>query len=185
MELDTFSLRKSPPLPSSSAPSLAHQPNSFLLLFPVWRPLLEPPCSQDHQATQFQGHHSQCALSSMEHFSLLLQILSVTKAHPEAHPSEEVPAVTTLSSDLPTSRPVSTSHLGPLIWIWSALNNHLIIWGVPVYSGFPRGETTVRGSPLFTLGPNSVSRLNYQEICARNLGCGRPQSRSSPLINIC
>lgn len=183
MELDTFSLRKSPPLPSSSAPSLAHQPNSFTFCF----------LSGDHSwSLLFPGpprlHNSRGTihnvLSSMEHFSLLLQILSVTKAHREAHPSLRVQQCDHTFINLPTSRPVSTSHLGSLIWIWSA-NNHLIIWGVPVYSGFPRGETTVRGSPLFTLGPNSVSRLNYQEICARNLGCGRPQSRSSPLINIC
>lgn len=67
MELYTFSLMRSPPLLSPPLWPIS-LPYSFLLLSPTWKLLVEPPRPQKHQATQYQGHYSQCALSSMEHF---------------------------------------------------------------------------------------------------------------------
>ena len=150
---------RSPPLLSSSPPLWPiSMPYSFLLSSPTWKLLVEPPRPQNHQATQFQGHHSQCALSSMEHFPS-------AGANPISHKGP--PWVSALLGSPKNDHTlIWPSHL----WTCQSLSfvpSHLDIicleqspnyFGSPS-SGSPTAETTVRG----LLRP----------------------SQCSPLINIC
>lgn len=118
-------------------------PHSFLLLSPVWRLLLEPSCSQDHQATQFQGTIHNVHLAAWNTSPLLFQILSVTKAHPEVHLSEEVPRVTTFiqPSHLRTCQYLSfgSSHLDMV-----CLEQSPNYFGSPSLFWFPKGRDYIQ-----------------------------------------
>lgn len=179
MELDTFSLRKSPPLPSSSAPPwpISQTHSCFCFLSRELAPGAS--CSQDHQATQFRGtihnvhlaawNTSLCCFKSCQSQRLTVRLIPLRKFQqwPHFHPTS------------PTSRPVSTSHLGSLIWIWSALNNHLIIWGVPVYS-VSRGETTVRGKLSIYTGTKLCLQIELPRDLVQGILAVEGLSRRSP-----